>query len=59
MTPKEISELYRYAFHLREMVAREDRLKAPRTQIPSWGEMKRMLLDWAEELEREAKEAER
>lgn len=59
MTPEEISQLGRYAFHVREMVAREERAGSPRTLLPSWKETKRMLLDWAEELEQEAKEATR
>jgi hypothetical protein len=59
MTPEEISQLRRHAFHLREMVAREERLGSPRTRLPSWTETKRMLLNWADELDQEAKEAER
>lgn len=59
MTPEEISQLRRYGFHLREMVAREERLATPRTKIPSWTETKHMLLDWADDLEREAQEADR
>jgi hypothetical protein len=59
MTPEEISQLRRYALHLRERVAREQRSASPRTQIPSWVDLKRMLLDWADDLDREAQEADR
>jgi len=59
MTPEEISQLRRYALHVREMVSREERLAAPRTKTPSWADTKRLLLDWAEDLEQEAREAER
>ena len=59
MTPEGISQLRRYVFRLREMVHREKGRKTPRTQIPSWADTKRMLLAWADDLEQEAKEADR
>ena len=59
MTPEELSQLRRYGFHLRDMVAREERLRSPRTLLPSWAETKRLLLTWAYELDQEAKEAAR
>jgi hypothetical protein len=48
MTPEEISQLRRYAFHLREMVAHEERVGSSHMRFPSWTEAKRMLLTWAE-----------
>jgi len=59
MTTEEISQLRRYALHLREMVRREETAQTLRARLPSWTETKRMLLSWADDLEDEAKAAER
>lgn len=59
MTPEEISQLRRYAIRLREIVAREESLGTERAKLPSWTDTKRMLLTWADDLDREAHDAER
>jgi hypothetical protein len=59
MTPEELLQLRLYALRLREMVAREERLGTERSRLPSWKDTKRLLLDWADELDQEANEADR
>jgi hypothetical protein len=56
---KDISKLRLYAVHLREMTAREEHLGTERSKLPSWKEARQLLIRWAEELDREASEAER
>ena len=59
MSVEQLAQLRLYALHLRELVAREELLATARSKLPSWKENKRLLLDWAEELEQEANEAAR
>ena len=59
MTPDELSQLRLYAIHLRGMVSREERLGTERSKLPSWKDTKRLLLNWAEELDQEANDGDR
>jgi hypothetical protein len=57
MTPEQRAQPHLYALHIRELVSREERLATERSKLPSWQDTKHLLLNWAEELDREAREA--
>ena len=59
MTPDELSQLRLYALRLRDRVAHEERLGTERSKLLSWKDTKRRLLNWAEESDQEANDADR